>query len=59
MTKELFESPENCTVEYTDVRITERNYDPKTKTLTLDVDYIRNMESEYVELAFNPKDGVK
>lgn len=46
-------------VEYTDIRITERNYDPKTETLTLDVDCVRKTESEYVELVFNPKGDVK
>lgn len=43
-----------ATVEYTDVQITEKNYDSKTKTLTLNVDCVRKTESEYVELNFNP-----
>ena len=40
--------------EYTDIQITEKNYDPETETLTLNVDCVRKTESEYVELNFNP-----
>ena len=39
---------------YTDIQITEKSYDPETKTLTLDVDCTKITESEYVELNFNP-----
>ena len=38
---------------YTNVQITEENYDPETETLTLNVDCVKKTESEYVELIFN------
>lgn len=40
--------------EYTDIQITEKNYDSETETLTLTVDCVRKTGSEYVELNFNP-----
>jgi hypothetical protein len=50
-----FEAAEKGTVEYTDVRITEKSYDPETETLILNVNCIRKVESEHVELTFNPR----
>lgn len=40
-------------IEYTDIQITEKSYDPETKTLTLNIDCVKKTESECVELNFN------
>ena len=49
---ELYVETERLT-KYTDIQITEKNYDPETETLTLNIDCVRKTESEYIELNFN------